>query len=898
MLSPDHLLRSLSPYDTESLARIGERLDGRRRSTAEMVPWLFKYHDSLIVNKDSALMATYEFTGPDTDSMSASQMLELMDNLTDAMRDLARRPVTLWWTVHRRHTDRYVTVPLPDAIAQTIDDERRRTFEQAANYVNRHYVTLTLLPDVGIDRFAGRVMHGMTHDNLSVIGSLAQAVRGTFSDQYLFAYTGSELAAVVDAFENTLFGFTAANPHLTCRRLAGEMLGAFMHACCSPPSDHVKALAIPDTPALDLAMCDTEVTPGHDYLHFYSNGRCRFGIASGIPTRRDFWPDNVSPTTLDGLLKIPGELTISHVFRLSTPSAAKRFIDSIRKYHEGRRLDGRAVLAAALKGGDTSGARQNEARSSAAQEANRRAGKVEMAEELYGFYNLSIMAWSPVYEETPANSQVAPETAYAQAVATHKAVEEVLRGAHFVPVRETLHAFSSFATTIPGMWRECARWAFLDTRALARMLPLRGVSRGHPVNQHLTRETGQMCPALAAFPTDYGTPFWFTGFLADVGHMLICGRTGFGKTIFMLLCATLFRKYPHAWLYGFDKDLSMRIPTILQGGRYMQFDPDAPGVSEDERAQANPLVLLADPRHMEFLVDWIRMLIEQRGTYRVQATDLHEIQKALAATRSRRDPRFWRLHTVQASLPQGALADELALWVGDAVHAHYFDNVEDSFDEARWVSMETKRILRNPVIARPFLSYVTYRIQDALRERRTRGVIGPTLVMLPEIWNLLDDDAFAKQIGDWIVTMRKELGCVWMDAQSPEQVATSKIWPQIRDNVLIRVFVPVENFTPSAKAAFQRDFGLSDGQIQTIQKLVAKRDYFVTEQGGASRRISVPLDPRSIAILRSEMSAQILFDRHLRSGRPDWKGAYLHEAVGRIEGSQFAQSSDDEVLYA
>ena len=266
----------------------------------------------------------------------------------------------------------------------------------------------------------------------------------------------------------------------------------------------------------------------------------------------------------------------------------------------------------------------------------------------------------------------------------------------------------------------------------------------------------------------------------------------------------------------------------------------------------------------------------RRIVRRPAARDQQEIQKALAATRSRRDPRFWRLHTVQASLPQGALADELALWVGDAVHAHYFDNVEDSFDEARWVSMETKRILRNPVIARPFLSYVTYRIQDALRERRARGVIGPTLVMLPEIWNLLDDDAFAKQIGDWIVTMRKELGCVWMDAQSPEQVATSKIWPQIRDNVLIRVFVPVENFTPSAKAAYQRDFGLSDGQIQTIQKLVAKRDYFVTEQGGASRCIG---------------AARSALDRHpaLRDERPDPVRPPPALGPAGLEGSRYSQ---------
>ncbi|MGF6411503.1 VirB4 family type IV secretion system protein [Paraburkholderia sp. MM5482-R1] len=879
-----------SPFDAESLAQVAQRTDGDRRSTAEMVPWLFRFSDTLIVNKDSSVMASYEFSGPDADALSTGHILELMENLITSLRDIARRPVTMWWTIHRRRSARYLTVPMPDPVAQRVDDARRETFERGANYTNRHFVTFTLAPDVGIDRFAGKITHGMTHDELSIAKALMQAVRGTFSDQYLFAYTASELAAVVETFENILFGFVASNPRLACRRLSGPALGAFMHACCSPPSDHVSAVPIPDIPALDLALCDTEVRPGHDYLHFYSHGRQRFAIAAGIPARRDFWPDTMLPTSLDGLMKVPGELTVSHCFRLTTPNAAMRFIDSVRRYHEGRRLDTRSLLAATLRGGDTSGARQNQSRSAAADDANRRVGKVEMAEEMYGYYNLSALSFSPVFETAPFDDDTAVEAAWAQVVMTHRAVEEALRAAHFAPVRETLHAFSAFATSIPGMWRECARWSFVDTAALARLLPLRGVSEGHPINAHLTKETGTLCPALAAFPTEFGTPYWFTAFLADVGHMLVCGRTGFGKTIFMLLCATLFRKYPNAWLYGFDKDLSMRIPTILQGGRHLQFDHGAAGASADEQAQMNPLVLLAELRHMEFLAEWIVMLAQQRGTYRVTASDRRELEKALAATRSRADRRLWRLRTVHASLPAGPLADELALWVGSAVHAHYFDNFNDSFDDTRWVSMATDRILANPVIARPFLSYVTYRIQDSMEQRRAKGVIGPTLVMLPEIWNLLDDDAFAAQIGNWIVTMRKKLGCVWMDAQSPEQVSTSKIWPQIRDNVLVRVFVPVENFTPSAKAAYQRDFGLSDGQVRTIQQLIAKRDYFITEQGGASRRISVPLDPASIAILRSELSAQLIFDRHLHSGHPDWRARYIEEAM--------AQPSTDTAAWA
>ncbi|SFT83848.1 VirB4 family type IV secretion system protein [Paraburkholderia aspalathi] len=876
-----------SPFDSESLARVARRTDGDRRSTAELVPWLFRFSDALVVNKDSALMATYAFSGPDADALSTGHILELMDNLVTSLRDTARRPVTMWWTVHRRRSAQYLSAPMPDPVSQQVDDARRATFEQAANYTNRHYVTFTLAPEVGIDRFAGKVTHGMTRDGLPVARSLMQAVRGTFSDQYLFAYTASELATVVETFEHILFGFVAGNPRLACRRLSGDRLGAFMHACGSPASDHLQAVPVPDIPALDVAMCDSEVRPGHDYLHFYAGGRQRFGIAAGIPGRRDFWPDSVLPTSLDGLLKVPGEVTISHCFRVTSPSAAMRFIDGVRRYHEGRRLDTRSLLAAALRGGDMSGARQNQARSDAADEANRRAGKVEMAEELYGYYNLSVLSYSPVFETGPFDDGHTADAAWTQAAATHKAVEEALRAAHFTPLRETLHALSAFATTIPGMWRECARWSFIDTEALARLLPLRGVSDGHRINAHLTKETGVLCPALAAFPTEFGTPYWFTGFLGDVGHMLVCGRTGFGKTIFMLLCATLFRKYPNARLYGFDKDLSMRIPTILQGGRYMQFDSEPGDVHSDERAQMNPLVLLADPRHLEFLVEWVVLLVQQRGTYRVSAGDRRELETAFAAVRSRgsrTDRRLWRLRTVHASLPAGPLADELALWVGGAVHAHYFDNVDDSFDDAHWVSMATDRILASPVIARPFLSYVTYRIQDSLEQRRANGVIGPTLVMLPEIWNLLDDESFARQIGNWIVTMRKKLGCVWMDAQSPEQVSSSSVWPQIRDNVLVRVFVPVENFTPSAKTAYQRDFGLSDGQIRTIQKLVAKRDYFIAEQGGASRRISVPLDPRSIAILRSEMSAQIVFDRHLHSGYPDWKERYTDEAAAQARG--------------
>ncbi|MBX3765223.1 conjugal transfer protein TraC, partial [Burkholderia cepacia] len=95
---------------------------------------------------------------------------------------------------------------------------------------------------------------------------------------------------------------------------------------------------------------------------------------------------------------------------------------------------------------------------------------------------------------------------------------------------------------------------------------------------------------------------------------------------------------------------------------------------------------------------------------------------------------------------------------------------------------------------------------------------------------------------------------------------------------------------------YEEKFGLTQTQQDAIKKLKAKRDYFITEDGGISRSVSVPLPPRTEAILRSELQAQILFDRHMRSGEPDWKERYIEEATAQIEADKL--NLDDEDRHA
>lgn len=855
---------SAFPLDTESLRDIEQRQNAERRSTSELLPWMFRFNDRVIVNKDSALLASFAYTGPDTDSIGGARLRALVDQLVQALRRLARQPVTLWWTVHRRRVHDYPTLPMPDPYSQIVDDERRRAFAASANYVNQHYFSVALAANAGLDRFLGRFAHALRHDGKSAASALTFAARGLMSDQFAFAYTARELAAAVERFEEMLGALIASQPGLAFERMAGERLGGFLHRCCSPASPQAGDVALRDF--LDETLCDGHAAPGDDFLYFAANGHKQLAIATGIPGGHDFWPDGVDPTTLDGLLKVPGEITISHVYRLASRGAAEKFVEGMRRYHDNRTLNFRGLVSKALnKNNPDHVVRENKARSEAAEEAQSIYEEVSVGRATYGWYNLTVLAHSPVFGAPAQAAQ-----AWAQLLDTQKAVEDVLNAARFTPVRENQHALSAFSITLPGMWREAARWSFIDSEVLARLVPLRSVSRGDEMNAHLTKEMGTPCPALAALPTDYGTPYWFTGFVQDLAMALLSGEPGTGKTTFLNLVWTLARKYAGTDVVIYDRDNSSRIPILLQGGQY--FDPTD---TETRSARFNPLSLLADERHFQWLMDWIENLASLRG-YQPTTADRNDLQRKLIATRSI-DRQHWRLHALFVSLDGGPFRDQLAPWVGNGADAHYFDNEQDVFDAlGGLVGFETGKILERKLVAAPFMAYSFYRIRDRIEQRKARGVIAPTFVGLPEVWNLLDIPFFAHQIAAWLATMRKLLGMVWMDAQSPERYTGSSIYPAIRDNVPTRIILPYPAMTDSLRSALQ-ELGLNDGQMRMIAQGVPKRDYFITHKDGFMRRISLSLDPRTLAVLRSEMSAQAVFNRHLASGREDWRERYFEE---------------------
>ena len=275
---------------------------------------------------------------------------------------------------------------------------------------------------------------------------------------------------------------------------------------------------------------------------------------------------------------------------------------------------------------------------------------------------------------------------------------------------------------------------------------------------------------------------------------------------------------------------------------------------------------------------WVELLLAQRD-YSLSADDSRDLENALRGTIQLGDPSLRTLSAVYSQIGNPRLRSELEAWVGDRALAKYFDNREDGFHLGNLMGIEVGKLLSHPQAALPTMDYCFSRIDEKLVEQRAAGVVRPTVIYIPEIWNLVQKPVFRDKLNDWLKTLAKRCAAVWFDTQSLEDFVQSGIFAAIRDNIPNRIFLPNQNATSeSLYRCYSKEFELADSQIQRIAKGTQKRDYFI-QQGSIYRMVQPRLAPAVLATLRSDMAAQIVFDKHYQNGQatPGWQTRYIAE---------------------
>jgi len=138
-------------------------------------------------------------------------------------------------------------------------------------------------------------------------------------------------------------------------------------------------------------------------------------------------------------------------------------------------------------------------------------------------------------------------------------VERVIQG---------LNAVDAWLSSIPGNAYANVRQPIISTLNLAHMMPVSAVWAGPEKNVHLDG------PPLIVTRTDGATPFRLVTHIGDVGHTLVAGPTGMGKSVLLATLALQFRRYPKSHIFAFDMGRSMRATILGLGGEHYDLGAD------------------------------------------------------------------------------------------------------------------------------------------------------------------------------------------------------------------------------------------------------------------------------------------------------------------------------------
>ncbi|MDE2755705.1 MAG: DUF87 domain-containing protein, partial [Acidobacteriota bacterium] len=205
------------------------------------------------------------------------------------------------------------------------------------------------------------------------------------------------------------------------------------------------------------------------------------------------------------------------------------------------------------------------------------------------------------------------------------------------------------------------RSVFASAGLCACLAPLFGASTGRPTSKHLGR------PALAVLETRNKTPYHYDLFAGDVGHTLILGATGAGKSFtlnFLLVSALQYD--PRVLIL--DLGGSYRWLTSFLGGSYLELSPSEEGSAT---FKLRPFSLPATERTYQFLAGWVARLLRIGGGD-LAGADTTEIHDRIVDL-YKLPPNHRTLGDLVRTLPQ-KMWPPLSRWHGSGAWGAVFDN--------------------------------------------------------------------------------------------------------------------------------------------------------------------------------------------------------------------------------
>ena len=749
-------------FRTSSPKTAKAKIAAKEVPASEFIPYKCHWDSNTILTKRNELMQVVKVAGFSFETADDSDVDIKKNMLNMLIKGLSTGSFTLYFHTIRRKTNIYAddmpeidpNLKLTQTFSDYVNQEWRRKYAKKKAYVNDLYVTVLKQADAK----GAAVLEYMYKKFIASADKSAweQDLRDSFDE---LEETTNRILGVLRDYSAEVLGVKYTENGAYCEIV--EFLAKIINCGSSMP------MLAPITTTIDKYIPLQRLIFGGKSMEIRGPAGSRF---AAMVSFREYGP-TTSSGILDSFLQMPFEFVISQSFSFTNRQVAisKMQLQQNRMIQaEDKAVSQIAEISQALD--------------------------LAMSGDIaFGDHHITILATAS--DPKTLESTISTVTT------------EVLN-VGIIPVRERINLEPAFWGQLPG------NGDFIIRKSNINSLNLSGFAAMHnfPLGKAKGNHWGD---SVTVFDTTSGTPYHFNFHIRDVGHSLIIGPTGAGKTVLMNFLCAMAQKFK-CRMFFFDKDRGAEIFIRAIGGKYTIINPG-------EGCGFNPLQIKDSGENRTFLLDWLKLLVTANGET-LSSDDIFKLTDAIAGNfKLKQEDRV--LHNIVPFLGiegAGSLASRVAMWHSKGSHAKVYDNAQDTIDltSHRIFGFEMAHLLRDTICLSSVLLYIFHRINISLDGTRT-------MIVLDEAWALIDNPVFAPKIKDWLKVLRKLNTFVIFATQSVEDASKSAISDTLIQQTATQIFLP----NLKATSVYRTAFMLSQREYILIKTTDPSSRYFLIKQG-------------------------------------------------------------------
>ena len=804
---------------------------------ADLLNWSHLTDSGIVMCKDGSLLAGWFYRAPDIASSTEAEREKLSAQVNAALSrlgsgwaswvDAVRLSAPGYPSAHRSH--------FPDPISRLVDAERRAQFlREGAHYEGEYAIVLQFTPPLRRKSKLADLIYD--DDPAAVPVSAADRIVGAFKKA--LADLEDIIAHVVVL--RRMLSYTETDDY--GREHLRDELVNYLHFCLT--GEEV-ALNIPPSGAyLDAVLGGRELWAG-DTPRLGSSVEGRHICCVGI----DGFPQESVPGMLDALdhLAIPFRWSSRMIYLDQHETLAE-----LRKYRRKWKQQIRGFFAQVFK---TQGGAVNEDAVLMVKQADGAIAEANSAIVAFGYY-------TPIIVLLDADREALLENA--------RLVVRAIQRVGFTARVETINTMEAWLGALPGHAVPNVRRPLIHTGNLADLLPLAGVWTGLEANPCPMYPAGS--PPLMHAATSGATPLRINLHVGDVGHTLIFGPTGAGKTVLLATVAMQALRYPGVSIWSFDYKRGMLATVKGCGGRHYD-------IGGEHAPSFCPLCTLDSHNDLVWAEDWIASCFVLQVGRVPNPNEREAIHRAMVLLQGDAVPGARTLTHFVATVQDETVRGAMHYYTLGGGLGGMLDAEEDSIVFGRLMAFEMEDLLAlKEQAAIPVLLYLFRRFEKSLRGQ-------PTFLLIDEAWTVFGHPVFREKLATWLRITRSKNCAVVLATQNLSDANRSGILDILVQACPTKIYLPNEEAETRGTAGVPgpRDFyeamGLNDQQIAIIRTATKKRHYYLVQPDGR-RLFELNLGPLALAFSGATSEDAVReINRMERTHGEQWPFAWL-EAKG------------------